>query len=275
MCPMVGTRGEPREGGGPSVRMRTLLAVVSASAMIAAGTVAIDVPASASSARVARPSGPAAEFVVLARDATSHRGGRTGRQGGRRDGRQNGCRYRRADRPSAGERVHRRRRCRSSDCRRRPRPAHRRRPGAAPVRDKVENEGRASGRQALRRAPKREPKGSGVPFGTDTFEPLQWDMQMIRADQARTVNAGSPKVLVGVIDTGIDASHPTSRRTSTSRCPATSPRTSRASTDPARSHRARTRPSSTTVATAPMSQAPSPPAPTVSAWSAWLPRCNW
>ena len=36
----------------------------------------------------------------------------------------------------------------------------------------------------------------------------QWDMALIHAPQARTINRGSPEVLVGVLDSGIDATHP-------------------------------------------------------------------
>jgi len=42
----------------------------------------------------------------------------------------------------------------------------------------------------------------------DTFSPLQWDMRQIHTPQAHAVTGGSPAVVVGDIDTGIDASHP-------------------------------------------------------------------
>jgi subtilisin family serine protease len=36
----------------------------------------------------------------------------------------------------------------------------------------------------------------------------QWDMELIHAPQARALNRGQPEVLVGVLDSGIDATHP-------------------------------------------------------------------
>ncbi|MCP2266123.1 S8 family serine peptidase [Promicromonospora thailandica] len=42
----------------------------------------------------------------------------------------------------------------------------------------------------------------------DPGEVTQWDMQMIKADQAIDVNDGSSRVTVGVLDSGIEASHP-------------------------------------------------------------------
>jgi lantibiotic leader peptide-processing serine protease len=49
-----------------------------------------------------------------------------------------------------------------------------------------------------------------VPRAT-TAEPLsglQWDMKMIKADQANKTNQGSHKVKIGIIDSGIDATNP-------------------------------------------------------------------
>ncbi len=43
---------------------------------------------------------------------------------------------------------------------------------------------------------------------TDPREAEQWGMQMIKADQAHKITDGSRNVLVGVLDSGIDADHP-------------------------------------------------------------------
>lgn len=187
------------------MRVRKVLAFGSVGVLIAAGMALIENPATAGSRRVVRPSGPPAEYVVLARDAAStSAAARVVVAAGAKithENRSLGVLIVRA--PSRGFAVA------VSDNPAVAGVAHNRRigadPGAAPVRDKVEQEGRTPSRKAPLATPHRR---SHVPFGTDTFEPLQWDMQMIRADLARTVNAGSPRVRVGVIDTGIDASHP-------------------------------------------------------------------
>lgn len=44
--------------------------------------------------------------------------------------------------------------------------------------------------------------------GSDSLSGLQWDMDQIKAPQARAINGGSPLITVGVIDTGIDYTHP-------------------------------------------------------------------
>jgi len=43
---------------------------------------------------------------------------------------------------------------------------------------------------------------------TDSLSPLQWDMRQIKTPQAHAITGGSPAVLVGDIDTGIDFNHP-------------------------------------------------------------------
>ena len=44
--------------------------------------------------------------------------------------------------------------------------------------------------------------------GDDTLSSLQWDMNQIKAPEARAINGGSPSVTVGDIDTGLDYTHP-------------------------------------------------------------------
>ncbi|MCU1538488.1 MAG: peptidase [Humibacillus sp.] len=45
-------------------------------------------------------------------------------------------------------------------------------------------------------------------LGADPREVDQWDMKMIKADQAHQITDGSRNVLVGVLDSGIDPDHP-------------------------------------------------------------------
>ena len=42
----------------------------------------------------------------------------------------------------------------------------------------------------------------------DTFSPLQWDMRQIHTPEAHAITGGSPSVVVGDIDTGLDKDHP-------------------------------------------------------------------
>jgi subtilisin family serine protease len=44
--------------------------------------------------------------------------------------------------------------------------------------------------------------------GSDPLSGLQWDMNQIQAPAARAINGGSPSVVVGDIDTGLDFTHP-------------------------------------------------------------------
>lgn len=44
--------------------------------------------------------------------------------------------------------------------------------------------------------------------GSDNLSGLQWDMDQIHVPEARAINGGSPSVLVGDIDTGLDYTHP-------------------------------------------------------------------
>ena len=47
---------------------------------------------------------------------------------------------------------------------------------------------------------------------SDSLSPLQWDMRQIKTPQAHAITGGSPAVLVGDIDTGLDYRHPDLRQ---------------------------------------------------------------
>jgi lantibiotic leader peptide-processing serine protease len=53
------------------------------------------------------------------------------------------------------------------------------------------------------------PVNAPVPApGSDPLSGLQWDMNQINAPQAHAINGGSPDIVVGDIDTGLDFTHP-------------------------------------------------------------------
>jgi subtilisin family serine protease len=59
----------------------------------------------------------------------------------------------------------------------------------------------------------KDKKWKGIPDAgpeqtADPLEPLQWDMEMIRAPQAHNFQAGSRYVDVGILDSGVDGRHP-------------------------------------------------------------------
>jgi subtilisin family serine protease len=51
------------------------------------------------------------------------------------------------------------------------------------------------------------PSATG-PTGLDPLDTRLWGLSMVRADAARAVQAGDRRVLVGILDTGVDGSHP-------------------------------------------------------------------
>ena len=53
---------------------------------------------------------------------------------------------------------------------------------------------------------------NGPATDSDTLSPLQWDMRQIHTPEAHAITGGSPAVLVGDIDTGIDYKHPDLRQ---------------------------------------------------------------
>jgi lantibiotic leader peptide-processing serine protease len=52
------------------------------------------------------------------------------------------------------------------------------------------------------------PRHGGSTAGMDPLDPLAWGLTMVKSDQARAVNAGDDRVLVGILDSGIDGGHP-------------------------------------------------------------------
>jgi lantibiotic leader peptide-processing serine protease len=53
------------------------------------------------------------------------------------------------------------------------------------------------------------PGSSNAPVnGQDNLAPLQWDMTQIHTPEAHAITGGSPSILVGDIDTGLDYTHP-------------------------------------------------------------------
>ncbi len=52
------------------------------------------------------------------------------------------------------------------------------------------------------------PRHGGSTAEMDPLDSLAWGLAMVKSDLAREVNAGDNRVLVGILDSGIDASHP-------------------------------------------------------------------
>ena len=52
------------------------------------------------------------------------------------------------------------------------------------------------------------PELPNAPAGQDSLFPLQWDMRQIHTPEAHAITGGSPAVVVGDIDTGVDKDHP-------------------------------------------------------------------
>jgi subtilisin family serine protease len=82
-----------------------------------------------------------------------------------------------------------------------------------PARDRIERLGAAERRGAERPAPARQGKGKSRPPGVPAAEPLaglQWDMAQIGATPTGSYarQRGSKRVLVGIMDTGVDGTHP-------------------------------------------------------------------
>ena len=78
-------------------------------------------------------------------------------------------------------------------------------PGAAPIKDPVENEGARSTDRGTAASP--NAKGAST-AGMDPLDGQLWGLRMVRSDAARTVQAGDKGVTVGILDSGIDARNP-------------------------------------------------------------------
>ncbi len=80
-------------------------------------------------------------------------------------------------------------------------------PGAEPVKELVPDAEAIAATNASGKAQGKKP-GGGTTAGLDPLDGDQWGLEMVRSDLARAVNAGDPRVLVGILDSGIDFSHP-------------------------------------------------------------------
>lgn len=76
-------------------------------------------------------------------------------------------------------------------------------PGGVEKRQAVEQEHMGAANKGSSDLP-----GTGPSAGMDPLDDLLWGLEMVRSDQARTVNAGSPMVRVGILDSGIDVRNP-------------------------------------------------------------------
>ncbi|NHC45755.1 S8 family peptidase [Motilibacter aurantiacus] len=52
------------------------------------------------------------------------------------------------------------------------------------------------------------PVATGAQSAADPLEAQQWDLPLIKADQAQVLEDGSRKVLVGILDSGVEDTHP-------------------------------------------------------------------
>jgi subtilisin family serine protease len=74
----------------------------------------------------------------------------------------------------------------------------------APKADEVEKESRHSAGNAAPHGGKPAP----APVGADPLDEKLWGLKSVRSDLARTTQPGDKRVKVGIIDTGVDGTHP-------------------------------------------------------------------
>ncbi|PXY20601.1 S8 family serine peptidase [Prauserella flavalba] len=75
--------------------------------------------------------------------------------------------------------------------------------GSVTPHDAVEKEN-----QHVKPTTTRAKRPASKPFGTDPLDDKLWGLKSVRSDLARTVQPGDERVKVGVIDTGVDGTHP-------------------------------------------------------------------
>ena len=81
-------------------------------------------------------------------------------------------------------------------------------PDAGPVKDRVLRENRTSAAPAKAAATAAEMAQGNKPAKADPLDAQLWDMDMVNAPQAHQVTLGDRRVKVGVMDTGVDGTHP-------------------------------------------------------------------
>jgi len=79
--------------------------------------------------------------------------------------------------------------------------------GAAP-KDKAAPKPNAVEKESQHSAPNARKNAAKKPVGTDPLDDQLWGLKSVRSDLSRTVQPGDKRVKVGIIDTGVDGSHP-------------------------------------------------------------------
>ncbi|GLZ39842.1 serine protease [Actinokineospora sp. NBRC 105648] len=80
--------------------------------------------------------------------------------------------------------------------------------GQAPKDDKAAKSKAVEQENRTARAGKKDKPKKAATAGMDPLDSLAWGLSAVRSDLARTKQAGDKRVKVGVLDTGVDGSHP-------------------------------------------------------------------
>ncbi|WP_236808222.1 S8 family serine peptidase [Amycolatopsis albispora] len=80
--------------------------------------------------------------------------------------------------------------------------------GHAPVRDTAPKADVVEKESRQAPAAKKGKPNASAPVGTDPLDEQLWGLKSVRSDLARTVQPGDHRVKVGVLDTGVDGTHP-------------------------------------------------------------------